>query len=286
MTFLKVATFSLVVLLAYTLFANILPQVQSNPPEEEAIDPGTMDRAGQIAWGERLFTGKGTCTICHNNLGRAPDLLALDLATTFPEHIADPRYEGIAKGQDGAAAIEAYVRESMLDPSVYVVTGFGKKGSNDTESPMPKIDAPPASLTTAEIDALIAFLQARAGAEVTVPLPSEDVEVAAVETDGAGDEVEDAGPATTAEAVIDAYMCTACHDLMESGADVGPVLAGVSARMDREALRRAILDPNAEIAEGFEPDIMPSDLGEQMRASELELLIDYLLDLPASEDEP
>ncbi len=286
MTFLKVAAFSVMMLLAYTLFANILPQVQSNPPEEEEIDPGSMDRVGQIAWGERLFTGKGTCTLCHNNLGRAPDLLALDLAKEFAERIADERYQGAAREQDGAVAIETYIRESMLEPSAYVVAGFGKKGSNDAESPMPKVDAPPASLTTAEVDALIAFLQDKAGAGVTVPLPSEDVEIAAVEVDDTEGGNQDAGPATTAEAVIDNYMCAACHDLMESGADVGPVLAGVSARMDREALRRAILEPNAEIAEGYEPDIMPADLGEQMRASELELLIDYLLDLPSPEGEP
>lgn len=286
MTFLKVAAFSLAVLFAYTLFANILPQVQSNPPEEEEINLGTLDRAGQIAWGERLFLGKGTCTLCHNNLGRAPDLLVLDLAATFPERIADKRYEGVAKGQDGAVAIEAYARESMLEPSAYVVAGFGKKGSNDAESPMPKVDAPPASLAEAEVDALIAFLQDKAGAEVTVSLPGNDVEVAAVEEDEGEDGGEETGPATTAEAVIDNYLCSACHDLLESDADVGPVLAGIAARMDREALRLAILDPNAEIADGYEPDMMPNDLGEQMRASELELLIDYLIELPAAEGEP
>jgi len=86
MTFLRVMAFSLVVVLSYTLFANILPQVQSDPPQEEEIDTGALDLAGQVAWGERLFGGKGTCTLCHNNLGRAPDLLAMDLAKVFEDH--------------------------------------------------------------------------------------------------------------------------------------------------------------------------------------------------------
>lgn len=274
MTFLKVVAFSLVVLLSYTLFTNIVPQVQSNPPEEVAVDTATLDRAGQIAWGEALFSGAGTCTLCHNKLGRAPDLLALDLGREFTERINDPRYDGAAKGLEGAAAIEAYLRESMIEPSAYVVAGFGKKGSNDSESPMPVVAGPPISMGEPEIDALIAFLQDRAGIEVTVPLPSE---APAAATDAA----EEEGPATTAEAVIDAYGCAACHDLLGSGGDIGPPLAGIGARLDRDVIRRAIISPNAEIAKGYEADIMPQDFAEQMRASELELLVEYLATLPA-----
>ncbi len=283
MTFLRVTLFSLVVLLAYTLFANILPQVQSNPPAEEEIEPGALDRAGQIAWGERLFEGKGACTLCHKDLGRAPDLLGIDLAEELRSRISDPGYRGAAKGLEEAEAFEAYLRESMLDPSAYVVPGFGKKGTQDRESPMPRADAPPVSLTPAEIDALIAFLQDRAGVEVTVALPAAE---AAVTTAGPAAETTEEGPATTAEEVIDRYACAACHDLLGSGADVGPPLAGIGTRLDREALRRAILDPDAEIPPGYEPGLMPTDFGEQMRASELELLLDYLAGLEAGEAKP
>ena len=282
MTFLRVMVFSLVVLLSYTLFANILPQVQSDPPQEEEIDTGALDQAGQIAWGERLFGGKGTCTLCHNNLGRAPDLLAMDLAAAFDERLADPRYQGEAGGADGARAVEVYLRESLLDPSAFVVAGFGKKGTNDTVSPMPKADGAPISLGAEEMDALIAFMQSKAGLEVTVSLPSETAQVAAAQPE-AGEPAEEAGPATNPDVIIENLDCAGCHDLQESGADVGPPLAGLGDRMDRAAIRRAILDPNAEIAEGFEPDFMPLDYGEQMWVSELELLIDYLQTLPAAE---
>ncbi len=283
MTFLRVALFSLAILLAYTLFANILPQVQSNPPAEEEIEPASLDRAGQIAWGERLFKGKGTCTLCHNELGRAPDLLAMDLAEELRTRLEDPAYNGAAKGLEGAKAVEEYLRESMLDPSAYVVPGFGKKGTRDRESPMPRVDAPPISLSPVEIDALIAFLEDRAGIEVTVPLPSAEAAPPATEATAVA---EEEGPATTPEEVIDKYGCAACHDLLGSGADIGPPLAGIGKRLDREAIRRAILDPNAEIAPGYEPDMMPQDFGEQMRASELEILVDYLAGLDGGEPKP
>jgi mono/diheme cytochrome c family protein len=277
MTFLKVTVFSVLVLLSYTLFANIVPQVQSDPPQEEEVELGALDRAGQIAWGDRLFTGKGTCTLCHNNLGRAPDLLAMDLGGAFAERLADPRYDGGAKGLDGGAAVETYLRESLLEPSVYVVAGFGKKGTADTVSPMPNAGGPPITLNEPEVDAVIAFLQDRAGLEVTVPLPAEEVAV----EEAAPAEAE--APAATAEAAIDKFACAGCHDLGGSEAEVGPLLAGIGARLDREGVRRAILDPNAEIAEGFEPDMMPRDYGAQMRVSELELIVDHLIGLPAPE---
>lgn len=275
MTFLRVAGFSLALVLSYTLYTNILPQVQSEPPQEEAVDLAALDVAGLIAWGKRLYEGKGTCALCHNAMGRAPDLLALDLAAVLPERIADPHYGGEAKGMEAPAAIETYLRESMLAPSAFVVAGFGKKGTDDTVSPMPRADGPPGSLSSAEIDALVAFLQDRAGTKVTVRPPATE--------DPAGPAKEQETGPVTAEAVIGKLGCAACHDLEGSGADIGPKLAGIGRRLDHEGLRRAILDPNAEVAQGFAPGIMPQDYGNQMRASELELVVDYLSRLPPGE---
>ncbi len=277
MIFLRVVGFSVVVLLLYTMFANILPQVQSNPPEDEAtVVAGDIDIPGMIDWGEKVFSGRGTCTLCHNNLGRAPDLLAMNLRAAFDERLTDSRYQGEAKGQTGAKAVETYLRESLVDPSAYVVAGFGKKGSGDTVSPMPKVSGPPISLSVAEMNALIAFLQNKAGYEVTAPLPAEG-ESATAEVE------EPESPAETAEAALEKFTCAACHDLGGSGADVGPKLVGVGKRLGPEGLRAAILDPNAEIANGFEADTMPPDYAEQMRVSELNLIIDYLMNLPDGE---
>jgi hypothetical protein len=126
------------------------------------------------------------------------------------------------------------------------------------------------------MNALIAFLQDRAGLDVTVPLPAEGEQIAAAEAE----EAEEEGPAASAEEAIDKFGCAACHDLFDSEADMGPRLNGIGKRLDRSALRQAILEPNASLAEGYDPDLMPPDYGEQMRVSELEMIVDFLKDLP------
>jgi len=109
-----------------------------------------------------------------------------------------------------------------------------------------------------------------------VELPkAEDAAVA----DSGGDDEEAGGPAETAQAAIEKFTCNACHDLLGSEADAGPDLRGVGKRMDRAALVTSILKPNARIAEGFEADLMPQDFAAQMRVSELDLIVDYLMTL-------
>lgn len=267
MTFLRVILFSVAALLVFTGFANILPQVQSDPPSEEVIETSSMDMAGLIAYGEKLFSGKGTCTLCHNDLGRAPDLLEMDLAVDLPARVE----------ASGDSSVEQYLRISMVDPSAYVVPGFGKKGTNDAVSPMPAVDAPPIEMDEVQLNALIAFLQDRAGMEPTVPLPSAGE---AAEEDATEEDEEEGEPlaATGAEAV-EKYFCSGCHDLEGSEADMGPPLNDLAGRMSRGELMEAILEPNTVIAEGYEADMMPLDFGEQMHSAELILIVDYLMNL-------
>ncbi len=277
MTFLKVIVFSVLVLLVYTGFANILPQVQSDPPSEEEPDTGGLDLAGMIAYGETLFSGAGTCTLCHKAQGRAPDLLGMDLAVALEEVISNPAYSGIAAGQSGAGAIEEYLRESLVDPSAWVVPGFGKKGTQGKVSPMPVVNAPPIEMSQVQMNAMIAFLQDRAGVAPTIPLPgAADVP----ESSAPEAEEDDTEPlAITGQEAIEKYYCASCHDLDGSEADSGPKLDDLAARMSRGEVMQAILEPNAIIAEGYEADFMPLDFGEQMHASELILIVDYLMDL-------
>ena len=48
------------------------------------------------------------------------------------------------------------------------------------------------------------------------------------------------------------WGCQRCHRLGGEGGDVGPELAGLGRRRDREHVLRSILQPNAEIAKGYE----------------------------------
>lgn len=290
MTFLRVIGFSVIVLLFYTVYAHYLPQVEPDTSPPEVVSTDGLDMAGMISLGETLFSGKGTCTLCHNGMGRAPDTLEMDLALTFASRLDDAGYKGTAAGKEGPEAVEEYIRESMLDPSAYVVQGFGKKGTNDTESPMPIADAPPIELTAVETNAVIAFLQDRAALAPTVPLPSADE--APADEPAAGTQGMVAAPLTDVADIIDEYGCAACHDLNGSGADIGPAMNGIGTRMTRLDMIEAIIDPNAVIAEGYEADFMPADFGDSMHVSELILLADYLLALPqvaavpVDQDEP
>ena len=260
---LKPLGFCVALILFFSGVTYILPQVKGEAPEDEEVSVSALTMDSFVALGEKLYKGKGTCTLCHNNLGRAPDLLTYNVSGTAKERIADSAYQGKAKDAEG------YILESMLEPSAYVVKGFGKKGSNDTESPMPAVDQPPIQLSEVAIGAIIAFLQKKDGNPVTVALPT-----AAAEDDPKAD-TADAQPAMaqSAEEVIAKFACSACHAILGSQAALGPNLNDVGKRQTIDQIRTSIIDPKAQIAEGF-PPIMPNF--PAMTLTELELVAQFL----------
>jgi len=258
--------FSLALILTFTAVTYVLPQMKGEAPEDRDVDVTALTMDSFISLGEDLFLGKGTCALCHNNLGRAPDLLAVNVVNTSLDRIGDPLYQG------GAVDAADYLRESMLDPNIFVVDGFGKKGSNDTESPMPVADRPPTQLSDVEIDAIIAFLQAKDGNPVTVLLPEQTPASLVAE-----DEItEPAKPliAQNAEEAIAKYACAACHAVLESEAAIGPSLNDVGKRLTTVQIRDSVIAPNAVIVEGYAP-VMP-DISETMVVKELELIVRFL----------
>jgi len=265
---LKVVSFSVALTLVFTLVANTLPQIEGEAPKQEVIELGGLTMESYVALGKTLFSGKGTCSLCHNNLGRAPDLLAINVGEISEQRLQESSYKGAA--QD----VENYLRESMVEPDAYVVKGFGKKGSNDSESPMPNVAKAPIQLSTVEIDAIVAFLQSKDGHDITVALPKE----------GGGDAVQEQKADKTAkqvaetspEALIQKHGCAACHTLLATQSPVGPNLNDVGSRLTPEQIRQGIIAPNAEIAKGFAPNMMPADFADKMTARELEMLVEFL----------
>jgi len=266
----KTIGFSLVLTAVFTLVTRLLPQVQGDAPEEKKVDLATLTMDDFVALGEQIFMNKGTCTLCHKPppLGRAPDIQNDDMVETAKKRLADSRYKGQAK------SAEEYIRESMVDPSAYVVSGWGKKGTNDTESPMPSIDKPPIELSGMEVDAVVAWLQVKDGHDVTVPLPSAEAASEAAAATPAAKAVAPAS-AKNAEEAIAKHSCAGCHALDSKETLVGPGLAGVGARLTLEEIRQSILDPNAVVTEGFVP-AMPTDFAEKMTVRELEMVVKFL----------
>jgi hypothetical protein len=267
----KTTAFSLLAIVGFTAFSYFgIPQIEpAPPPKEEALDLGAISIGDFVALGGRLFEGKGTCTLCHNPVGARAPLLD-KIAQVAEQRIVDPGYGG------RATDFESYIYESMVEPSAYVVAGFGKTGTNDTESPMPDASAGSISLSEVELRAVIAFLQDSSGLEITVELPTDTETVAEKEV------VAVEGPRPPflipEEAIVE-FSCGACHAIAGEEGDIGPNLTGIGALRDKDYLRRAILEPNVEITEGFESDLMPQDYGEQLYAQELEMLVNYMAGL-------
>ncbi len=266
----KSMIFSVGLTLVFTLVANLLPQVEGEAPVEEEVDLGSLTMDDFVTLGESLFMGKGTCTLCHKPapLGRAPDIQGDNMVEVAKERLVDPRYQG------KATSPEAYIRESMVDPSAYVVAGWGKKGSNDSESPMPHVDKPPTALSGLEMDAIIAWLEAKDGNEITVALPTMEAsaEVAVVAPAGGGLPA----PAATPEEAVTKYGCQACHTLLGSSASLGPALDDVGDRLEPEQIRQSIIAPDAVITEGYTSGVMPQDFAGKMTVQELEMIVKLL----------
>ena len=262
-----VAFFSLLTIAGFWGFANFgIPQIKpAPPPVEEKLDLGAMTMDQFIALGGKIYNGKGTCTLCHNSMGRAPMLDKVGAVSE--ERMKDARYKGAAK------AVQEYLHESLVKPSAFVVSGFGKSGTNDTESPMPDVSGGGIGLSEAEIAAVIAYLQDSSGSEVTVEIPKME----AAPAEGAAP-VEEA-VLKTPEEVIAKFTCGMCHKVLDQEGALGPDLTKIGATKSKDYLRQAIIDPEAVIAKGFTGGMMPPTYGEQMKAKELEMLVNYLAGL-------
>ena len=253
-----------------------IPQLDPEPPPIEERVTGTMTTEEFIAVGARIYAR--ACVLCHSGLGdRAPKLDAV--ATVWRERIGDPRYRG------SAATLEAYLRESMIEPSAYVVKGFGKPGTGDSESPMPEATKGALALSPGEIAAVIAYLQSAAGAEVTVT-PQAGLAAGA---ERPKTEVAAGEKAPDAVTALQKFQCNACHRLpglaVEEDAQLpGPDLreiwktaanrvTGVNAG---DFLTESILFPNKVVAKDFEPGLMPEDYGDRMLVAELRMIVEYL----------
>ena len=265
----KTIGFSVGLTLIFTFVTYLLPQVKGEAPVDKQVDLGSLTMEDFVNLGEDLFNNKGTCTLCHKPapLGRAPDIQGENMVGLSAERLADERYQGEAKDAAG------YILESMLTPSKYVVATWGKKGSNDTESPMPAVDKAPIQLSAMEMDAIIAYLQAKDGNEVTVALPTADAAAEVASTKPEADSVP--APAATAEEALAKYACVSCHSMDSADTLVGPGLVDVGDRLSQEQLRQSVIDPNAVLAEGF-PAAMPADFGLKMTVNELEMIVSFL----------
>jgi mono/diheme cytochrome c family protein len=86
------------------------------------------------------------------------------------------------------------------------------------------------------------------------------------------------GNAAAGKKVFSSAGCGACHAFKAAGAEgtTGPNLDEALKGKSAEFIRMSITNPNAEIAKGFGPNIMPQNFGEQLTDKQLDDVVAFL----------
>jgi mono/diheme cytochrome c family protein len=97
------------------------------------------------------------------------------------------------------------------------------------------------------------------------------------EVEGTLPKAQAANPAD-GKKVFEGNGCGSCHTLQDANATgkVGPDLDEVLKGKDEQFIKESITEPNAEIAQGFQPGIMPQSYGTQLTSQQLNDLVAYL----------
>jgi mono/diheme cytochrome c family protein len=189
--------------------------------------------------GKALFTQE--CGTCHI-LGRAgtQGRTGPDLDASFRTALGD----GMNR-----ETVQGIVHKQILNPRM------------NSAMPADLVDGEDAE----DVAAYVAYAAARAG-----------------EDEGALAQAGLAG-ATTGDQIFTAAGCGGCHTLAKANtnASIGPSLDDLAAAAGdaspEDFVREAILDPDAEVAEGFGPGVMPAFEG-RLTDEQIQALVEYLLE--------
>ena len=338
---LKIGGFMFFVAAFLSGYGNWLPQVEGGfPPKEEKLDFGAMSPQQLADEGERIIfgglgknkeqgaIGKGQCPLCHafhaGMLGeRAPNLIGIP-ERAGKERLEDPKYsKGDPSKRDyvekeacpdcgTATTAQEYIAESHACPSCYVVVGYRTKGTNDKESPMPKIHKPPISLSLPELAAVDTWLYVREGYEA----PSfEDIiksyEKFIPEADRpkmqedtpAGASTLLADGSETVDQIFAKAQCVICHTIpgipgavgtqgpkLEEGTNApqrlkDPAYTG-TAHSTPEYIMESVVLPSVYVVKPFPDNLMPKVFGQKLSAGALKKIVDYLSQVKAGAPPP
>ena len=337
---------------AFATYSNWLPQVRGEVPAqvEATGDISSMSTEDLAKMGEVIIfgretggnpndgdVGKGQCPLCHTVAGtvrrdRGPNMTGAEESTHVPIamrgdiRIKDDRYINFGKqvaeackGCGRAKNAEEYIAESHVCPSCYVVSGFGVKGTNDTESPMPPIHKPPTSLSIDEFIAVDTYLFTKDGEDPPSPdeireayekfIPEDERVKAPTAKKGPAEDIgaKLALPTDTPEQIIGKMGCIACHQIPTiPGGNlgvIGPMLiegnnakhrivsadyktdmksSTAAAKTPKEYVMESIMDPNAHVVRKFGipgNSPMPKNFSERFTMKALNNLADFLLTL-------
>ena len=121
--------------------------------------------------------------------------------------------------------------------------------------------------------ALVALLAAGCGSEGPSKALPETV-IGTVQTQT----TEVKGDPAAGKQLFDAQGCGSCHAFEPAGStgNVGPNQSEALKGKDAAFIQQSIVDPNAEVADGFQPNIMPQTYGSQLSDKQLADLVAFL----------
>jgi len=323
-------------------YGNWLPQVEGGfPPKEEKLDFSSMSPQQLGDEGEKIIfggigqnkvqgaIGKGQCPLCHafhqGMLGeRAPNLAGLT-DRAGKERLEDPKYhkgepqkrefaeKEACPGCGTATTGQEYIAESHACPSCFVVAGYGVKGTNDKESPMPRIHKPPISLTLPELAAVDTWFYVREGKEAPSyeeiiksyekfvpeadrPKPQEDKPA------GAGGALLADGTEPI-DQIFAKAQCVACHTIPGIPGAVGTIgpklVEGTNApqrikdkeykgtaKSTSEYIMESVVSPSTYVVKGFPDNTMPKIFGQRLSAGAIKKIVDYLSQVQEGKEPP
>ncbi|HVO70745.1 MAG TPA: c-type cytochrome [Aggregatilineaceae bacterium] len=254
----------------------------------QGITPTVAEQGGQmtqeqlVAMGEQLFSS--VCSACH----KAQD--SVGPAFTGMAERAASRIQGVSA--------EGYIRQSILDPSAFVVTGFSDVMTKNFRQ----------QYTDTQINALIAYIMAKSGSAATPVAAQEATQQATPEATQAATQAPTRPsaqaatpvapsaaatqpPAATGTTVsagdpaageqLFASKCSGCHGATDGiapgltgmGKRAAARIAGMSAE---EYIRQSILEPGTFVVPSFK-DIMPKTFGQQLSQTDIDNVIAYIL---------
>ncbi len=119
-------------------------------------------------------------------------------------------------------------------------------------------------------------------AEIVTGQDLEDVAAYVGEYAGVPDAAPPKVPGGPGAQVFASKGCGGCHTFAaaEAGGTVGPDLDEVLTGQSFAMIEKSIIDPNADIAKGFPPNVMPGDYESQISPTELKELVEFLAGSP------
>ena len=262
----KIVLLTFLTTLFYWYVGQQVPQKETHPPETTEIR-ASMNIDEMVAAGQEVFSGKGTCTLCHT-IGspgnRAPDLAGVG---------------GRASVTRAGYSDVDYLAESLYEPLVHVVEGY-----NPIMTPANKA---PINLTELEILAVIAYLQSLGGTPSVTPDTTLTYFAGGGEPVAADSEPEAGAPASPVAAVLDPeelmqkFLCITCHSYTGPMQMLGPSLHDIGAIRTKGEIYESIIDPDGVLTEGYPQGLMMATLNaigfyEQVTTAQLKSIVDFL----------